>query len=147
MDGDLGNLPEARRLSDKYDMTLICDEAHGLGVLGKTGRGLEEYYNMPGACDIICGTFSKSISSVGGFITGSSETIQFMEFLAQGNMFSAPCSAYHAGAAIKSFEKIMAKPQMVADLHEKVRYFRNKLSQVHWDVNDLKRFEVYGVEG
>ena len=49
-------------------MYLIVDEAHGLGALGKTGRGLEEHYNMPGAIDVICGTFSKSLASVGGFI-------------------------------------------------------------------------------
>lgn len=82
MDGNIGNLPNARRLADKYNLLLIVDEAHGLGVIGKTGRGLEEYYNMPGACDIVCGTFSKSLSSVGGFITGNSKTIQFMEFFA-----------------------------------------------------------------
>jgi 7-keto-8-aminopelargonate synthetase-like enzyme len=82
MDGNIGDLPNARRLADKYNLLLIVDEAHGLGVIGKTGRGLEEYYNMPGACDIVCGTFSKSLSSVGGFITGNSKTIQFMEFFA-----------------------------------------------------------------
>ncbi len=146
MDGNIGDLPNARRLADKFGLTLICDEAHGLGVIGRSGRGLEEYYDMPGACDIICGTFSKSLSSVGGYITGNRKTVHFMEFFAQGNMFSAPCSAYHAGAAIKSFEKILAEPQRVRDLHQKVKYFRKKLAEVHWDKDDLKRFEVYGVE-
>lgn len=80
MDGNIGDLPNARRLADKFGLTLICDEAHGLGVIGKTGRGLEEYFNMPGACDIVVGTFSKSLSSVGGFICGNSKTVQFMEF-------------------------------------------------------------------
>lgn len=75
MDGNIGNLPEARKLCDKYKMMLICDEAHGLGSLGKTGHGLEEFYNMYGACDVIVGTFSKSLASVGGFISGSDEVI------------------------------------------------------------------------
>lgn len=82
MDGDIGNLPEARKLCDKYNTLLICDEAHGLGTIGKTGRGLEEYYNMPGACDVVCGTFSKSLASVGGYIAGKDEMIQYMEFFA-----------------------------------------------------------------
>lgn len=75
MDGNIGDLPKAKALCNKYDITLICDEAHGLGTIGKTGRGLEEYYNMPGSIDVIVGTFSKSLASVGGFITGSDETI------------------------------------------------------------------------
>lgn len=75
MDGNIGNLPKARSLCDKYNAMLICDEAHGLGALGKTGRGLEEFYNMPDSIDVICGTFSKSLASVGGFITGKDEII------------------------------------------------------------------------
>lgn len=75
MDGDIGNLPAARELCDKFNITLVCDEAHGLGTIGKTGRGLEEYYNMPGSVDVICGTFSKSLASVGGFISSSDELI------------------------------------------------------------------------
>jgi 7-keto-8-aminopelargonate synthetase-like enzyme len=82
MDGDIGNLPEARRLCDKYNLLLICDEAHGLGTIGATGRGLEEHFNMPGACDVVCGTFSKSLASVGGYISGKDEMIQYMEFFA-----------------------------------------------------------------
>lgn len=70
-----------------------------------------------------------------------------MEFFSQGNMFSAPCSAYHAGAALKAFEKIARQPELVATLHAKVRYFRARLRAIEWDCEDLKRFEVYGVEG
>jgi 7-keto-8-aminopelargonate synthetase-like enzyme len=75
MDGDIGDLPKARKFCDKYNMTLVVDEAHGLGTLGKTGRGVEEYFNMPGSVDVIVGTFSKSLASVGGFIASNSETI------------------------------------------------------------------------
>jgi len=63
-------------------MYLIVDEAHGLGALGKTGRGLEEHYNMPGAIDVICGIFLKSLASVGGFIAGNDDIITYMEFFA-----------------------------------------------------------------
>lgn len=132
MDGNIGNLPLARALCDKYKIMLICDEAHGMGSLGKTGHGIEEFYNMPGACDVICGTFSKSLASVGGYITGKDEVIQYMEFFSQGNMFSAPCSAYHAGAALACIEKIEKHPELVTKLHANATYFRNKLENVSW---------------
>jgi 7-keto-8-aminopelargonate synthetase-like enzyme len=82
MDGNIGNLPKARALCDKYNILLVVDEAHGLGALGKTGRGIQEYYNMIGAPDVICGSFTKSFGSVGGYISASDEIIQYMEFFA-----------------------------------------------------------------
>ena len=75
MDGNIGNLVKARQLCDKYNILLIVDEAHGLGSLGKTGRGVQEYYDMKDGADVIIGTFSKSMASVGGYISGSGEVI------------------------------------------------------------------------
>lgn len=96
MDGDIGNLPKARELCDKYNALLLMDEAHGLGAIGKTGRGALEYYDMfhlPNKnADVIVGTFSKSLSSVGGYICASKEIIEYFEFFSQGNMFSAGIS-------------------------------------------------------
>lgn len=68
MDGDIGDLPRARELCDKHNALLILDEAHGLGALGKTGRGAVEHFNMDKSkgADIIVGSFSKSLASVGG---------------------------------------------------------------------------------
>lgn len=146
MDGDIANLPAARELCDKYGATLVCDEAHGMGTIGKTGRGLEEYYNMPGACDILVGTFSKSLSSVGGWVASDQKTIEFLQFFSQGNMFSAPLSAYHAAGALKCLQKLQANPELVSKVHENYKYLSNKLKNVKWSdhIEDKYKFIVGG---
>jgi len=77
MDGDVGLIVPARELCDRYNATLILDEAHSLGTIGKTGRGTEEMFGNKARADIICGTFTKTISSVGGFITCSKNMRDF----------------------------------------------------------------------
>lgn len=127
MDGDIPHLPSFKKLCIKYNSRLFVDEAHGLGVLGKTGRGLEEYYNMPGSIDMIVGTFSKSISSVGGFIVASDEVIEFLDIHCIGNVFSAPLPAYCAGAALKALELIDSQPWKLDKLKFNSKYLRNGL--------------------
>ena len=75
IDGNIGDLPKAQALCLKYNIFLIVNEAHGLGALGKTGHALEKHFNMPGAIDVVCGTFSKSLASVGGYIAGNDDVI------------------------------------------------------------------------
>ena len=110
MDGDVGKLDMARKLCDENNGFLIMDEAHSLGVLGETGHGTEEYYGYKHKADVICGTFSKSIGTVGGYMTCSEELRRFYTFYAPGAVFSAPLSAYHAGAAMKAFDIIESEP-------------------------------------
>lgn len=100
----------SKKLCIQHKAKLYVDEAHGLGVLGKTGRGIEEHFNMPGTADIIVGTFSKSIGGVGGYIVASDEVIEFLDFHCIGNVFSAPLPAYCAGGALKAFELIDTQP-------------------------------------
>jgi len=126
MDGDIGLLDQARILCDKYKAILILDEAHSLGTIGKTGHGTEEVYDWKYKADIICGTFTKSIASVGGFITCGKALRDFYTFYAPGLVFSAPCSAYHCGAADKSFEIIENEPERVEKLQKNAEYLRNK---------------------
>jgi len=129
MDGDIGDLPAARKLCDKYGGTLILDEAHSLGAIGKTGRGTQELHNYEYLADIIVGTFTKSISSVGGFLTCSAKLREYYTFYAPGLVFSAPLSAYHCGAALKSFEIIVNEPERVKKLQENGDYLRKKLKE------------------
>jgi len=106
MDGTVGNLPAARSLCDKIGASLIVDEAHGLGVLGETGRGLSEHFKMSSSViDIRLGTFSKSFSSVGGFVTGTKSFIARCEMGSPGNVFTAGLSAYHAGAVLSTLRQ------------------------------------------
>jgi 8-amino-7-oxononanoate synthase len=106
MDGDIFNLPAAVELCRRYNARLMIDEAHSLGVLGATGRGIEEYFNMPGAIDIKMGTLSKTIPGVGGYIAGDKKLINFLRHSARGFIFSAALPPAVAAAIIESFHVI-----------------------------------------
>lgn len=153
MDGDIADLPKARELCTKYNALLIIDEAHGLGTLGKTGRGAVEHYNMSyeDNADVILGTFSKSLASVGGFICASKEIIVYMEFFAQGSMFSAGISVFSAAAAQKSLEILKNNPTIVVNLQEMSTYFRNYLmdDSAEWNENtpETLKYKVGGIDG
>lgn len=151
MEGDIADLPVVRSLADAFNAKIICDEAHGLGVLGKTGRGLEEYYDMPGSCDVLCGTFSKSISGVGGFITCMRPLIDFMDFHAPGSVFSASLTAYSAGGALKAFELMTGEQQWrISKAQENSRYLRRLLEtgDGHWppDYPEELKYQLEGVD-
>ena len=136
MDGDIGHLDKARKLCDKYGGTLILDEAHSLGTIGKTGRGTEEYYDFKHKADIIVGTFSKSIASVGGYIACSNDLRTYYTLYAPGLVFSAPLSAYNTGAAIKSFSIINQEPEKVLKLQENSTYLRNKFREHKFNIGN-----------
>lgn len=148
MDGDVGDLPAAAKLARKWGLKIICDEAHGLGVLGKTGRGLEEHYGLPlgSEVDVVVGTFSKSFSSVGGFIVTDSRTVKFLDFYAPGNVFSAPLSAYHAGGVLRALEIIESSPQLIAKVQKNSKELRRLLESVQWPVGTAEtlKFELEG---
>ncbi|CRH03980.1 serine C-palmitoyltransferase, putative [Plasmodium relictum] len=148
MDGDIADLPTVKKLCIKHNAKLYLDEAHGLGVLGKTGRGLEEHFNMPGAADIIVGTFSKSIGGVGGYIVASDEVVEFLDFHCIGNVFSAPLPAYCAGGAMKAFELIDSQPWRIEKLKFNAKYLRNglKTGMGHWP-KDYPESYKYIIEG
>src|SRR4029079_7222598 len=78
MDGDIADVPEIYQLAKKYSAMLMVDDAHGTGVIGKTGRGTAEYYDMKGKIDISMGTFSKALASAGGFVCGSKELTSYL---------------------------------------------------------------------
>lgn len=136
MDGDIGDLPTARKLCDKYDGILIMDEAHSLGTIGKTGHGAEEYFNYTAFADIICGTFTKSISSVGGFLTCNFRTREYYTFYSPGVVFSAPLSAYHCGAAMRAFDIVEEQPERTKKLQENGAYLRKKLVENEFNIGD-----------
>ena len=104
MDGDIFNLPDAVELCRKYDARLMVDEAHSLGVLGATGHGIEEYFNLPGAIDVKMGTLSKTIPGIGGYITGDADLILFLKHSARGFVFSAALPPAVAAACKAGFE-------------------------------------------
>ena len=125
MDGTICNLPEIKNLCVRHKSLLVVDEAHGLGTLGTNGRGIQEHYNMPNSVDIIVGTFSKSLSNLGGFICASNEFIRNCEYYSHANVFTAGLSAYHVAGAFKALTSI--NRFQVTQLQNNATYLRQRL--------------------
>jgi 8-amino-7-oxononanoate synthase len=107
MEGDIAHLPEIVALSKQYGAGLMVDDAHGIGVLGKTGRGTAEHFGLEHEVDLIMGTYSKSLASIGGFISGSADVIHYIKHLARSLIFSAsppPASVAAVSAAVDIIE-------------------------------------------
>jgi 8-amino-7-oxononanoate synthase len=107
MEGDVVNLPQVVRLAKVYGARLMVDDAHGIGVLGKTGRGTSEHFGLEEEVDLIMGTYSKSLASIGGFISGSEEVIHYIKHFARSLIFSAsppPASVAAVSAAVDIIE-------------------------------------------
>lgn len=128
MDGDIVNLPEVSRLCKQYGAYLMIDEAHSLGVLGETGHGIEEYFDMPSdTVDIKMGTLSKTIPSAGGYVAGSHELIQFLKHEARGFIFSAAVPPASAAAAKAAFDVIEEEPWRVKKIQDNYNHFAGRL--------------------
>jgi 8-amino-7-oxononanoate synthase len=107
MEGDIANLPEIVTIAKKYSARVMVDDAHGIGVLGKTGRGTAEHFGIEDEVDLIMGTYSKSLASIGGFIAGSTDVIHYIKHLARSLIFSAsppPASVASVSAALDIIE-------------------------------------------
>jgi 8-amino-7-oxononanoate synthase len=107
MEGDIINLPEVLKITKKYGARLLVDDAHGIGVLGKTGRGTAEHFGLENEVDLIMGTYSKSLASIGGFIAGDADVIHYIKHFARALIFSAsppPASIAAVSAAVDIIE-------------------------------------------
>lgn len=130
MDGDIINLPDVSRLCREYGALLMVDEAHSIGMLGRTGHGIEEHFNLPAhSIDIKMGTLSKAIPSLGGYIAGSQNLCDFLRHQARGFIYSGALPPAAAAAALAALNVIEDEPHRVQRLHENSRYFARQLSQ------------------
>lgn len=128
MDGDIINLPEVVFLCRKYGAMLMVDEAHSIGVLGRTGHGIEEHFGLPSdSIDIKMGTLSKTIPSVGGYIAGSENLIDYLKHTARGFIYSGALPPPAAAAALAAFQVIEREPERVQRLHENTAHFARRL--------------------
>jgi 8-amino-7-oxononanoate synthase len=123
MDGDIIDFPKVVELCRKYNAWLMIDEAHSLGVLGETGRGIEEHFNMPDTIDIKMGTLSKTIPSVGGYVAGKKELVDYLRHASRAYIFSAALPPAQAAAAKAAFEVIMDEPWRVDKLRKNSEQF------------------------
>jgi glycine C-acetyltransferase len=136
MDGDIIDLPRLVEVCRQYQAWLMVDEAHSLGVLGRTGRGLEEHFGLEGAIDLKMGTLSKTIPSVGGYLAGRADVIHLFRHAARAFIFSAALPPPQAAAAQAAFGVIEAEPERVACLQRNALRFRAGLQRLGF--NTLK---------
>ena len=133
MEGDLAKLPEIVELKHKYNASIMVDEAHGLGVFGRQGRGVCDHFGVTDEIDLIMGTFSKSMASIGGFIAAAQIIIDSLRHSARTYIFSASNTPAATAAALEALHIIQAEPERLKAL---------------WDVTNyaLKRFREEGFE-
>jgi glycine C-acetyltransferase len=133
MDGDVIDLPRIAELCQKYQAWLMIDEAHSVGVLGKTGRGIEEYFGLEGVVDIKMGTLSKTIPSVGGYVAGKKDVIDYLRHASRAYIFSAALPPAQAAAANEAFKIILDEPWRIEKLNANAHQFINGLKQRGFD--------------
>ena len=111
MEGDLSNLPKVVELSKKYNAKIMVDDAHGIGVMGKNGRGTCEHFGVEEDVDIVMGTFSKSVASLGGFVAGDAKVISYIKHFARSLIFSASITPASVATAIATVDIIQTEPE------------------------------------
>jgi len=133
MDGDICDLPHIFDLSQKYKAWLMIDEGHSLGTLGKTGRGIEEHFGLKNAVNIKMGTLKKAIPSIGGYVAGKKELIDYLRHVSRAYIFSTPLPPAQLAAAIESFRVIQDETWRIDKLHRNVEYTIRGLQQRGFD--------------
>jgi len=131
MEGDIVKLPELVRLSKQYGATIILDDSHGVGVMGKTGRGCAEYFDLEDEVDIITSTLGKALGgAAGGYVAASQTVIDYLNQTSRPQLFSNALPTTVAASALKAIEILEAEPERVAHLHELVAHMRNGLKKL-----------------
>lgn len=133
MEGDLAPLPELVALAKRFGARMMVDDAHGLGVFGEHGRGTPEHFGVEADVDLVMGTFSKSLASVGGFIVGDHYVIEHIKHNARTQIFSAAPPPASAAAAIKAIEIVEREPERRKRLWENTQYMHRELLNLGFD--------------
>ena len=111
MEGDLSNLPDIVKLAKKYDSRVMVDDAHGIGVMGKNGRGTAEHFGVEDDVDLIMGTFSKAFASLGGFVVGDKKVISYIKHFARALIFSASITPASVATVLATLDVIETEPE------------------------------------
>ncbi len=138
MEGDLANLPEIVRLKHKYNATIMVDEAHGIGVFGRQGRGVCDHFGLTDEVDLIMGTFSKSLASIGGFIAADETIINWLRHNARTYIFSASNTPAATAAALEALHIIQEEPQRIETLWDVTRYALKRFREAGFEIGETE---------
>lgn len=136
MEGDIANLPEITRLAKKYNANVMVDEAHGLGVLGDHGRGTCNHYSLTGDVDLIMGTFSKSLASIGGFIAADSTIINYLRHNSRSYIFSASATPAATAAARAALHIMKTEPERIQHLWDITNYALDSFRTLGFEIGN-----------
>ena len=138
MEGDLCNLPAIVELKHKYNCSIMVDEAHGIGVFGKQGRGVCDHFGLTDEVDLIMGTFSKSLASIGGFIAGDFDTINWLRHSCRSYIFSASNTPAATAAAMEALHIIQQEPERIQRLWGVTKYALKRFREEGFEIGDTE---------
>lgn len=138
MEGDVANLPKIIELKKKYNCSVMVDEAHGLGVFGKQGRGVCDHFGLTDEVDLIMGTFSKSLASIGGFIAADKDTINFLRHNCRTYIFSASNTPAATAAALEALHILQNEPERLEHLWEVTNYALKRFREEGFEIGDTE---------
>jgi glycine C-acetyltransferase len=136
MHGDVAPLPELWELTRKYGARLMIDEAHSTGIIGTSGRGLEEHFGMRGAVDVLMGTFSKAPGSVGGYVCGDRAMIEYLRYFSRPSIFTATLPASTCAGLIEAFRVMREEPELRQRLWQNSQRVWSGLKALDLEIGD-----------
>jgi 8-amino-7-oxononanoate synthase len=142
MEGDIARLPEIVALAEAYGANVMVDDAHGLGVLGQQGAGTAAHFGLTDQVDFIVGTFSKSLASLGGFVAGDKDMIEYLKHTARSLIFSASMTPASAASVIAALDLITSEPEHIQRLWDNTNYARTLLNEYGFDMGEVSETPV-----
>lgn len=138
MEGDLANLSAIVELKHKYNCSIMVDEAHGIGVFGRQGRGVCDHFGLTDEVDLIMGTFSKSLASIGGFIAGDKDTINYLRHTCRTYIFSASNAPAATAAALEALHILEQEPERLEQLWKVTNYALKRFREEGFEIGDTE---------
>ncbi|MFP5039869.1 serine palmitoyltransferase [Parasediminibacterium sp. JCM 36343] len=138
MEGDIVKLPEIIALADKYGANVMVDDAHSLGVIGDKGAGTASHFGLTDKVDVMMGTFSKSLASLGGFVSGDADVIDYLKHKARSLIFSASMTPAAVASVIAALDIIQSEPELIAKLWENTHYSMQMFQDYGFDTGETE---------
>jgi len=138
MDGDIADLGTIYKLAKKYRARIMVDEAHSTGVLGKTGRGTPEHFNLLGKIDLVMGTLSKALGGIGGFIASSKDTVSYLKHVTREFIFTTSLPPAISAGVIEAIKVIKDEPQLLKNLWRNITFMKTGLVEMGYDTGNTQ---------